>query len=92
MGLYNNTLGVIEQYNWLKNTGFVCEQILEHRIVKGEMKLLVQWLGFEERTWEPVTNISHYDMQPIIDYVKLVGKDKTKDLLKVLRLKFEELQ
>jgi len=47
---------------------FEVNKIVNHRIRDGAKEYLVDWRGYDERTWEPETNI--LDERPVIEYWK----------------------
>jgi Chromo (CHRromatin Organisation MOdifier) domain len=60
---HDASLGVTEELKshlqYQGSTLFVIEQLLELREVRGQVHVLVKWMGFDEgeNTWEPVTTI-----------------------------------
>jgi Integrase core domain/Chromo (CHRromatin Organisation MOdifier) domain len=60
---HDASLGVTEELKshlqYQDSTLFVIEQLLEFREVRGQVQVLVKWMGFDEgeNTWEPVTTI-----------------------------------
>jgi Chromo (CHRromatin Organisation MOdifier) domain len=60
---HDASLGVTEELKshlqYQDSTLFVIEQLLELREVRGQVQVLVKWMGFDEgeNTWEPVTTI-----------------------------------
>jgi Chromo (CHRromatin Organisation MOdifier) domain len=60
---HNAPLGVTEELKshlqYQDSTLFVIEQLLYLREVRGQVHVLVKWMGFDEveNTWEPVTTI-----------------------------------
>jgi Chromo (CHRromatin Organisation MOdifier) domain len=74
---HDASLGVTEELKihlqYQDSTLFVIEQLLELLEVRGQVQVLIQWMGFDdgENTWEPVTTIREEAPDLLLEFLEI---------------------